>query len=76
MHWRFRCAPNDVLRDNLVPLNRKYPLAELLAACVDYLPKAPRDFLTFEYCMLAGVNDQPEHATELVNLLQLTNATD
>ena len=63
-------APNDVLRDNLVPLNRKYPLAELLAACVDYLPKAPRDFLTFEYCMLAGVNDQPEHATELVNLLQ------
>jgi 23S rRNA (adenine2503-C2)-methyltransferase len=63
-------APNDVLRDNLVPLNRKYPLAELLAACVDYLPKAPRDFLTFEYCMLAGLNDQPEHATELVNLLQ------
>ena len=63
-------APNDVLRDNLVPLNRKYPLAELLAACVDYLPKAPRDFLTFEYCMLAGVNDQPEHAIELINLLQ------
>ena len=63
-------APNDVLRDNLVPLNRKYPLAELLAACVDYLPKAPRDFLTFEYCMLAGVNDQSEHAIELINLLQ------
>ena len=63
-------APNDVLRDNLVPLNRKYPLAELLAACVDYLPKAPLDFLTFEYCMLAGVNDQSEHAIELINLLQ------
>ncbi|MBY0466629.1 MAG: 23S rRNA (adenine(2503)-C(2))-methyltransferase RlmN [Burkholderiales bacterium] len=63
-------APNDVLRDSLVPLNRKYPLADLMAACADYLPKAPRDFLTFEYCMLDGVNDQPEHAAELINLLQ------
>lgn len=63
-------APTDALRDILVPLNRKYPLHELLLACADYLPKAPRDFLTFEYCMLAGVNDQPEHAGQLIDLLQ------
>lgn len=63
-------APTDGLRDSLVPLNRKYPLAELMTACIEYLPKAPRDFLTFEYCMLAGVNDQPEHATQLIELLQ------
>lgn len=62
-------APNDPLRDDLVPLNRKYPLKELLDACLRYLPAAPRDFITFEYCMLDGVNDQPEHARELVNLL-------
>lgn len=59
-------APNDSLRDNLVPLNRKYPLAELLEACDRYLQHAPRDFVTFEYCMLDGVNDTPEHARELV----------
>lgn len=64
-------APTDALRDSLVPLNRKYPLAELMAACIEYLPKAPRDFLTFEYCMLAGVNDQPEHATQLIELLSM-----
>jgi len=64
-------APTDFLRDSLVPLNRKYPLAELMAACIDYLPKAPRDFLTFEYCMLAGVNDQPEHAAQLIELLSM-----
>lgn len=63
-------APNDALRDNLVPLNRKYPLEELLSACAAYLPKAPRDFLTFEYCMLDGVNDQPVHATQLIELLR------
>ncbi len=62
-------APNDALRDKLVPLNRKYPLVELLAACERYLAFAPRDFITFEYCMLDGVNDQPEHARELVALL-------
>ncbi len=62
-------APNDPLRDSLVPLNRKYPIAELLDACVRYLPAAPRDFITFEYCMLDGVNDQPEHARQLVDLL-------
>lgn len=64
-------APTDALRDSLVPLNRKYPLAELMAACIEYLPKAPRDFLTFEYCMLAGVNDQPEHAAQLIELLSM-----
>ncbi|MDD5335757.1 MAG: 23S rRNA (adenine(2503)-C(2))-methyltransferase RlmN [Rhodoferax sp.] len=63
-------APNDALRDNLVPLNKKYPLAELLAACDRYLAHAPRDFITFEYCMLDGVNDQPEHARQLVELVR------
>ena len=63
-------APNDALRDNLVPLNRKYPLAELLQACQRYLVHAPRDFITFEYCMLDGVNDQPEHARQLVALVR------
>ncbi len=63
-------APNDTLRDSLVPLNRKYPLAELLDACLRYLPAAPRDFITFEYCMLDGVNDQPDHARELLELLR------
>jgi 23S rRNA (adenine2503-C2)-methyltransferase len=63
-------APNDSLRDDLVPLNRKYPLAELLAACDRYLEAAPRDFVTFEYCMLDGVNDLPEHALQLVDLVQ------
>ena len=63
-------APNDALRDKLVPLNRKYPIAELLDACNRYLVHAPRDFITFEYCMLDGVNDQPEHAHQLVDLLR------
>ncbi len=63
-------APNDALRDNLVPLNRKYPLADLLDACSRYLDHAPRDFVTFEYCMLDGLNDSPEHARELVDLVQ------
>lgn len=63
-------APNDVLRNGLVPLNRKYPLQELLDACQRYLPHAPRDFITLEYCMLAGVNDQPHHADQLVTLLK------
>ncbi len=62
-------APNDVLRDDLVPLNKKYPIAELMAACNRYLAHAPRDFITFEYCMLDGVNDQPEHAKQLVELV-------
>lgn len=63
-------APTDALRDRLVPLNRKYPLAQLMAACKAYLPRAPRDFLTFEYCMLRGVNDSPEQARELVELVR------
>jgi 23S rRNA (adenine2503-C2)-methyltransferase len=61
-------APNDPLRDQLVPLNRKYPLSELMAACQRYLKVAPRDFITFEYCMLDGVNDSEEHARELLAL--------
>jgi 23S rRNA (adenine2503-C2)-methyltransferase len=63
-------APSDALRDDLVPLNRKYPLAEVLAACDRYLESAPRDFITFEYCMLDGVNDTAEHAAQLVDLVQ------
>ena len=59
-------APNDELRDHLVPLNRKYPLAELMAACKRYLPAAPRDFITFEYCMLDGVNDSEAQAKKLL----------
>ena len=63
-------APNDALRDELVPINRKYPLAQLLAACDRYLAVAPRDFITFEYVMLDGVNDQPRHVRQLADLLR------
>lgn len=63
-------APNDALRDRLVPINRKYPLKELMAACRRYIPAAPRDFVTFEYVMLDGVNDAPEHARELISLVK------
>jgi 23S rRNA (adenine2503-C2)-methyltransferase len=63
-------APNDALRDELVPLNKKYPLRELMAACQRYLTKAPRDFITFEYVMLNGVNDSIKQAQELVKLVQ------
>ncbi len=63
-------APNDALRDELVPLNRKYPLAELLQTCRDYLAHAPRDFITFEYCMLDGVNDSDAHAQQLIDLVR------
>jgi len=63
-------APDDDLRDRLVPLNRKYPLRELMAACERYLEAAPRDFITFEYCMLDGVNDTVEHARALVRLVR------
>jgi 23S rRNA (adenine2503-C2)-methyltransferase len=62
-------APNDELRDRLVPLNRKYPLAELMAACRRYLRVAPRDFITFEYVMLDGINDSDAHADELAALV-------
>ncbi|MFA6971769.1 MAG: 23S rRNA (adenine(2503)-C(2))-methyltransferase RlmN [Gallionella sp.] len=63
-------APNDALRDQLVPINQKYPLKELLAACRRYLERAPRDFITFEYVMLDGVNDTVQHAHELVRLVR------
>jgi 23S rRNA (adenine2503-C2)-methyltransferase len=63
-------APDNALRDHLVPLNRKYPLAELMAACERYLEAAPRDFITFEYCMLDGVNDSDEQARRLVELVR------
>ena len=63
-------APNDELRDHLVPLNRKHCLEDLLDACSRYLEHAPRDFITFEYCMLDGVNDQPEHARQLIELVR------
>jgi 23S rRNA (adenine2503-C2)-methyltransferase len=61
-------ASNDALRDRLVPINQKYPLRELMAACRRYLEKAPRDFITFEYVMLDGVNDSDAHARELIAL--------
>ena len=63
-------APNDALRDVLVPINQKYPLHMLLAACLRYLERAPRDFITFEYVMLDGVNDSVEQARELVALVR------
>lgn len=61
-------APNDALRNQLVPINQKYPLGELMAACNRYLQYAPRDFVTFEYVMLDGVNDADSHAHELLGL--------
>jgi len=64
-------APNDALRNRLVPLNKKYPIAELMAACKRYLAnKAQRERVTFEYVMIQGVNDSPDHATQLAKLLQ------
>jgi len=63
-------APTNELRDRLVPINRKHPLAELMAACIRYLERAPRDFVTFEYVMLDGVNDQPAHARALAALVR------
>jgi len=62
-------APNDAIRSRIMPVNDAYPIAELLAACRDYLEAAPRDFITFEYVMLKGVNDAPDHARELARLL-------
>ena len=62
-------APNDALRDDLVPLNRKHGLSELMAACRRYLKYAPRDAIMFEYCMLDGVNDTDKHARELLALV-------
>jgi 23S rRNA (adenine2503-C2)-methyltransferase len=61
-------APTDALRDVLVPINKRYPIKELLAACRRYLDKAPRDFITFEYVMLDGVNDGFSQASQLLDI--------
>ncbi len=61
-------APDDEIRSKLMPVNRRWPLSELLAALKEY-PLPPRDRHTFEYVLLAGINDQPEHALALVRLL-------
>jgi len=61
-------APDDDLRDRLVPINRKYPIRELLSACNRYLERAPRDFITFEYVMLEGVNDSTAQAQALLGI--------
>jgi 23S rRNA (adenine2503-C2)-methyltransferase len=63
-------APDDALRDELVPINRKYPIAELMAACRHYMDRAPRDFIMFEYCMLDGVNDSDDQARALLALVR------
>lgn len=63
-------APNDALRNELVPLNKKYPIRELLDACKRYLAGKPHSRITFEYVMLDGINDSPQHARELIKLLQ------
>ena len=63
-------APDDALRDRIVPINRRHPLADLMAACRRYLEVAPRDFITFEYVMLDGVNDAPAQAEALLKLVR------
>lgn len=63
-------APNDELRDRLVPINKKYPLAELLEVCQNYFKEDSRRRITMEYVMLEGVNDQPEHARQLIKILK------
>ena len=63
-------APNDELRTALVPLNKKYPIAELMAACARYVTRKKRESITFEYTLMRGVNDQPQHARELVRLMK------
>jgi 23S rRNA (adenine2503-C2)-methyltransferase len=65
-------APNDEIRSRIMPINDAYPIASLLEACRDYLEVAPRDFITFEYVMLKGINDAPDHARELVKTLAKT----
>ncbi len=63
-------APEDDLRETLVPLNRKYPIAELMKSCFDYVSEKHKRTVTFEYTLIDGVNDQPEHARKLVGLLR------
>ena len=67
-------APNDALRTELVPLNKKYPIDELLDACVRYAMRKPRTSITFEYTMMQGVNDLPEHARALAKLMRRIDA--
>ena len=67
-------APNDAIRSRIMPINDAFPIARLLEACRDYLEVAPRDFITFEYVMLKGVNDAPDHARELAKLLKTVPA--
>jgi 23S rRNA (adenine2503-C2)-methyltransferase len=68
-------AANDDLRSELVPLNKKYPIAELMAACQRYVQRKPRSSITFEYTLMKGVNDQPQHARQLAKLMrQFDNA--
>jgi 23S rRNA (adenine2503-C2)-methyltransferase len=62
-------APNDALRNELVPINKKYPLAQLMDTCRRYFENEPKRMVTFEYVMLKDVNDQPEHAAQLIKLL-------
>ena len=63
-------APNDTLRNVLVPINKKYPLAQLMEICARYFANEPKRVVTFEYVMLKGVNDQPEHVAQLIKLLK------
>ncbi len=63
-------APNDALRDELVPLNKKYPLHELIAACQRYVANRPRASITFEYTLMDGINDHPDHAKALLKILR------
>ena len=63
-------APNNKIRDEIVPINKKYPLDMLMKSCLNYVEKAPRDFITFEYVMLENVNDSSDQAKELVNLIK------
>jgi 23S rRNA (adenine2503-C2)-methyltransferase len=68
-------APNDELRTQLVPLNKKYPVAELMAACARYLQRRKRESITFEYTLMKGVNDRPETARELARLMRQFDRT-
>ncbi|QDC96489.1 23S rRNA (adenine(2503)-C(2))-methyltransferase RlmN [Candidatus Methylopumilus universalis] len=63
-------ASNDKLRDEIVPINKKFPIRELMAGCQRYLEKAPRDFVTFEYVMLDGINDSVDDAKALLNIVK------
>lgn len=63
-------ASNDEVRSEIIPLNKKYPIKELIASCRRYLDKSPKNYITFEYVMLKDVNDRAEHANELIDLMR------